>query len=340
MKNSPLVSVVVVTLDNVELLKNCLESLSGQTYENMETIVVDNGSSEDIQGMLKENFPHAAYLRCSENLGFAAGNNRGIEMARGDYVALINNDAVASSMWVESMVKTAEADTNVGQVASIIEDGNRPGFLDSLGLGIAFDGMSRQNMRQRPVPVLEEPKEVLMASGCACMFRAAALEESGGFDEDFFNYCEDSDLGLRLRLLGWKVVAAPGALVSHHYSMTTGKFSLKKVYFVERNHYWVAVKNFPLLLLLAVPFVTAWRFIVSASMISNKSRALSGFSNENPHKEIMAALVRAYKDMFYGLPSMFRKRFAARGTRRLGIFNVLSLLWRFRLSMGEILGGR
>ena len=151
---------------------------------------------------------------------------------------------------------------SIGAVGSIILDGNRPGFLDSCGVGIAFDGMSQQAMRGRLPPVLRRPKEVLLVSGCACLFRRKALQEVGLFDEDFFAYCEDTDLGLRLRRAGWKAVIAPGAEVKHYYSMTTGRFSLQKLYWVERNHLWVVVRNFPAVIFPLVPLITLWRYFL------------------------------------------------------------------------------
>jgi len=112
------------------------------------------------------------------------------------------------------------------------------------------------------VPNPDKPKEVMLFSGCACLLRMEALNEVGLFDEDFFAYCEDTDLGLRLHRSGWKIVVAPDAYVHHYYSMTGGKFSLQKIYWVERNHLWVAIKNFPWFLLTILPFVTAWRYLV------------------------------------------------------------------------------
>src|SRR5450830_1767961 len=89
--DAPLVSIVVVTLDAVDLLRQCLLSLRNQTYRNRELIVVDNGSSEDVRGLLAKEFPEAICVRLEKNFGFAGGNNRGIECCRGKYVALINN---------------------------------------------------------------------------------------------------------------------------------------------------------------------------------------------------------------------------------------------------------
>ena len=164
--DQPLVSVVVVTLNRRDLLGQCLASLAAQDYANTEVIVVDNGSTEDIKGFVSDEFPEVRYLRLPENLGFAGGNNRGIDIATGTYVALLNNDAVADPGWLSAMVGLAEKDRTLGAVAALIVDGNRPSALDSCGVGIALDGMSREAMRGAPVPELGAPTEVLAVSGC------------------------------------------------------------------------------------------------------------------------------------------------------------------------------
>jgi GT2 family glycosyltransferase len=337
-RNMPLVTVIVVTLNNLNLLRNCLRSLYAQDYGVIEIVVVDNGSDEDIKGMLAEEFPEVRAVRLNKNHGFAGGNNRGIETAQGKYVALINNDAVAASQWISSLVATAESDANIGAAASIVIDGNRPEVLDSCGVGIALDGMSRQAMRGMPVPQLTQPKEVLLFSGCACLLRTEALKEVGLFDEDFFAYCEDTDLGLRMRMASWNIVIAPGAYVHHYYSMTGGKFSLQKIYWVERNHLWVAIKNFPWFLLTVLPLVTAWRYLSQAYFVLKGVGELNRFTEGNSLQAILSIYIKAYIDMFAKLPVMLLKRRKFRKKHRLSNIDMFRLIWKFRLSIKEIIG--
>ncbi len=336
----PLVTVIVVTLNNLNLLRNCLISLYAQDYGPLEIVVVDNGSEEDVCGMLAAEFPEVHTVRLDKNHGFAGGNNRGIETAQGKYVALINNDAVAASQWISLLVATAESDANIGAAASVVIDGNQPDVLDSCGVGIALDGMSRQAMRGMPVPELTQPREVLLFSGCACLLKMEALKEVGLFDEDFFAYCEDSDLGLRLRRAGWKIVLAPGAYVHHHYSMTGGKFSLQKIYWVERNHLWVTVKNFPWFLLAILPLVTAWRYLSQAYFVLKGVGELNRFTEGNSLQAILSIYIKAYIDMFAKLPVMLLKRRKFRKKRRLSNIDMFRLIWKFHLSMNEIIGMR
>jgi GT2 family glycosyltransferase len=334
----PLVTVVVVTVDNVNILKNCLASICLQDYKALEIVVVDNGSSEHIRRRLTAEFPEVHMIRLDKNYGFAQGNNRGIEIARGEYVALINNDAVAAPQWISSLVKTAETDSMIGAVASIVIDGNQPGVLDSCGVGIGFDGMSRQDMRGMPVTELAKPREVLLFSGCACLLKMEALREVGLFDEDFFAYCEDTDLGLRLRRAGWKTMVGPEAYVYHYYSLTGGKFSLQKVYWVERNHFWVAIKNFPWFLLVMIPVITLFRYFAQAYCLLKDIGELNRFTEDNNVAAMIFTCLKAYVDMLAKVPSMLAKRRAFIKRDRLGSLGMFHLIRKFHLSVGEIIG--
>lgn len=333
-----MVTVIVVTLNNLNLLRNCLRSLHTQDYAAMEIVVVDNGSDDDIAGMVSEEFPRVCMIRLNKNYGFAGGNNRGIEIAQGEYVALINNDAVASPTWLSSLVETAESDPKIGAVASIIIDGNCPEVLDSCGVGIAIDGMSRQAMRGKPVPELTQPKKVLLFSGCACLLRMQAIKAVGLFDEHFFAYCEDTDLGLRMRRAGWEIVVAPNAYVEHYYSLTGGKFSLQKVYWVERNHFWVAIKNFPWFLLLIVPLFTAIRYLVQGYSISKGLGELNKYTENNNIAAIASIYFKAYVNMFEKLPAMFSKRRAFQKKHCISNIDMFCLIWKFLLPLCEIIG--
>ena len=335
----PLVSIVVVCFNGVDITRRCLESLFSQDYKSKEIILVDNGSQEDIRRMVAEEFPQARFIKLEINHGFAGGYNRGIEAARGKYIAIINNDAVASPQWAGALVEVAEKDRETGAVASIIIDGNKTGVLDSCGVGMALDGMSRQLMRGQAPPVLNVPQEVLIPSGCACLFRADALKAVGLFDESFFAYCEDTDLGLRLRWAGFKTVVAPDAVVTHYYSMTAGKYSLQKVFWVERNHFWLAIKNFPPLFLFFLPLVTGWRYLVQAFAILTRSGDLSGFTGQSNIFRVAATILKAYISALAGVPLMLRKRKLFLPKRRLSNFQMLRIILAFRISMKEVIIG-
>ena len=162
----------------------------------------------------------------------------------------------------------------------------------------------------------------------------------GYFDEDFFAYCEDTDLGLRLRWSGWKIVVAPSAYVEHFYSMTVGKFSLQKIYFVERNHVWVAVKNFPWFLLFMLPFVTSWRYIVQTYFLLSGKSELNKFTASNSIISLILIYPKTYVSMILKLPAMFVKRWSFLKKHCIRSIDMFNLIWKFHISVAEIIGLR
>jgi GT2 family glycosyltransferase len=252
-------------------------------------------------------------------------------------VAIINNDAVASQNWIEAMVKTAESDEQLGSVATVVLNGHNPKVLDSFGVGVALDGMSRQVNHNRPPPDVTGPQDTLLVSGCACMFRMTALKETGLFDESFFAYCEDTDLGLRLRWAGYRCVVVPEASVLHYYSMTTEKFSIDKVFWVERNHYWVAAKNFPITLLLLVPFFTACRVMLQVIILLKGSSELDGFTKNTRMTQLIWTIIKANIAAICGTPTMLRARYGY--PKRVSQVWMIRTLIKYRLSIYQVLTG-
>jgi hypothetical protein len=209
-----------------------------------------------------------------------------------------------------------------------------------MGVGVALDGMSRQAFKGCPPPTLAAPQEILLPSGCACLYRARALAETGLFDERFFAYCEDTDLGLRLRRAGWKAVVAPGATVTHYYSLTGGKYSLRKVFWVERNHFWVALKNYPWPLLLALPWTTAWRYLLQLGLLLRGGTPLGEFVTGAGLGRTLGVIVWAAICAWARAPALLAQRCLQRTPTRVRGRALGRLLRQFRLSMQEIVTGR
>ena len=143
-----------------------------------------------------------------------------------------------------ALVGALEARPDAGMCASQVRLFGEP-RLDSAGMLVARDGSSKQRGHGRLPEDFPVPEEVLLASGSSALYRRSMLEDIGGFDDDFFLYCEDTDLGLRARWAGWKCLYVPQAVVEHHYSHSAGRASPVKAYYVERNRLFVLVKNFP-----------------------------------------------------------------------------------------------
>jgi len=158
------------------------------------------------------------------------------------------------------------------------------------------------------------------------------LKEIGGFDEDFFAYADDADLGLRARLLGWTCVYVPDAVVAHQHSSTTGSYARDKIYWVERNRFWLAVKSFPLPLLLLNPFFTLYRWLWNLLAAFLGQGAAGHFRRGHSLWLLTKTILRANWDAIRGLGNFLEKRRKIRKSRRLSDLSFYRLLWRFRIS--------
>lgn len=241
----PLISIIIVTWNAKELLKNCLISLYNQTYKNFEIIVVDNASKDNTVQMIEREFPEVKLVRLNENKGFTGGNIEGLKKTKGEFIALLNNDAEASPQWLEALIKPMFEDEKVGICTSkvIIKGTN---ILDSAGSGLttAFSGF-KIGMGEK-ADLYNEKRYVLGGYACACLYRKKMLDEIGFFDEDFVFNHEDTDLDFRAFLSGWKCVYVPDAIVEHRVSATLGYMSAKSVYYFSRNSEFVWIKNVPI----------------------------------------------------------------------------------------------
>lgn len=335
---APRGSVIIVNWNGLQHLSECLDALAVQTFTDFETILVDNGSSDGSIAFVQERFPTVKIISLTENTGFARGNNIGFEAAQGEYLVTLNNDTRVDPAWLEQLVRTADDYPLAGMVASRICVYDEPDRLDSIGVRVCRDGMSRAAYRHRSFSEsgLTGVHEILFPSACAALYRRRMIDEIGGFDDDFFAYCEDTDLGLRGRLAGWKAVAAIDAVVSHKYSGTGGAFSPFKLYMVERNHYWTAVKNFPPGILLSLPFFTLVRYLLQAQLVL-KSRGAGSQFRAGSSMQLILAILRGMVDAVAGLPRIWRKRRRVMSTRRITASEMRSLLKDYRMTFRELL---
>jgi GT2 family glycosyltransferase len=161
-------------------------------------------------------------------------------------------------------------------------------------------------------------EEVLLPSGSAALYRRTMLEDIGGFDDTFFLYCEDTDLGLRARWAGWKCLYAPQAVVEHHYSHSAGGASPLKAYYVERNRLFVLVKNFPVRMLLAAPFAACARYFWHAWYIFKGQGSAARFRAEgNAGPRMLWYVVRAHAALLANLPRLWPERRRIRARARI-----------------------
>lgn len=305
-----LVTVVVPTWNRRDLLAECLRALQAQTYERFEVIVVDNGSRDNTAAMIRDVFGEKIrVIRNEENLGYARAVNQGFAAAGGVYIATLNNDAVADPEWLSEMVRAAESDPEIGMVASKIVSYDDPHVIDGTGLLLYPDGSSRARGRlEEDCGQYDKLTEALLPSGAAALYSRAMLRQIGYHDETFFAYCEDTDLGLRARLAGWKCAFTPGAVVRHRYSASSGGYSATKAFLVERNRLWVAAKNFPMGRLLLSPFYTLVRYAFQAWAALTGRGAAGRFAGQQSGWRLVGLLLRAQWAGLRGLPRAMRTR--------------------------------
>lgn len=338
--HDPLVTVVVVNRDRRELLRACLRSIARQVYQNVEVIVVDNGSRDRSGTVTREKEFSRLPIRLIKNLnnrGFCAANNQALRFARGEYVALLNNDAEADKGWLKALVTALEANPEFGMAASkILLHGDRS-VIDKAGHLIYPDGQNRgRGTGEQDRGQYDRMEEAAWPDGCAAFYRRALFEHVGGFDEDFFAYGDDAELGLRARIAGWRCLYVPSALAFHHGAATLGTHSERRLFLIERNRSWLAVKLFPWRMLLLSPLYFSFRALATGFAAAlgrgEGSQAVSSISFYGLLKCVLAANLAA----MIGLPMMLRKRRAIEPLRKLSPAAVAKTLRKFQIPLADL----
>jgi GT2 family glycosyltransferase len=252
MSSGPLdVSVIIVNHNGVRWLEPCLSAVGAQDRAGeFEVVLVDNGSSDGSIELVRERFSHVRVHDAGRNLGFAGGNNAGARLARGAYLAFLNNDTVVQPGWLAALKRPLEADPSIGLSTSRIVYFDDPTIVDSAGDGYLRAGGAFKRFHGQPAASAGEAGDVFGACGAACMIRRGLFDELGGFDEDFFMVYEDVDLSFRARARGYRCVYVPDAIVWHAGSGSLGRLSRSAVFYGQRNLEWTYVKNMPCSLLL------------------------------------------------------------------------------------------
>ncbi len=309
-----LITVIILNWNGRKFLSECLDSVKRQSYPRLSILVVDNGSTDDSVAFLRREYPEVRLIRNASNLGFAGGNNAGIRACETPYLIILNNDTDLFPGCVAELKRAMDRDGSIGACASRIMLKFEENRIDSAGIAVCPDGLALGRGRMETPEGFLREREVFFSSGCCSLFRKSMLDEIGHYDEDFFAYAEDTDLGWRARARGWKCMYVPTAAVNHHHSGSGGSHSPLKAYLVERNRIWVAVKNFPALVLLYGLGYTLLRYFWQTyGALSGTGRA-GKFAGDHSSLRLAGVLCKAYWGAMRQLPKMLAKRRHIRAT--------------------------
>jgi GT2 family glycosyltransferase len=281
-----LLTVIIPTWNQRELLRDCLKSLHNQTCVPS-ILVVDNASTDGTVDIVRTEFPEVKLLCLPSNLGFAKAANQGILRCTTVYVALLNNDTEADREWVESGLEALENQTDYAFFASRMIRFHSRDRLDSAGDCYTRGGLPYKRGFGEPVEAFPEPEPVLAASAGAAFYRRSLFDKAGLFDEDLFMYLEDVELSLRAQSAGLRCLYIPDALVYHweaasdpdreissdRQQHSSGFYTPNRVYWITRNRWLLMILYQPLH---HFPWL-AWAWVKSCLFHALKAGYLGSF---------------------------------------------------------------
>lgn len=324
---------IIVNFNGGEAVLRCLDSLQRQSYADVKVIVVDNASTDASADRIAETHPEAVLIRTGINGGWGIGCNVGMAAADSEFIALINNDAWLDPDCIREMVGSLRLKKEYGSCATKILTlaGDR---IEVCGLNIVADGSSCGRGRLGEISLFPEPDEVFCANDCVCLYKREMIADIGDYDPDFFIYCDETDIGFKHQLAGWRCIYNPRALAYHAHSLTAGSYSAFKAFHVERNRILILFKYFPLWWILWATALSVWRYVLWVWMArSRKHGALAKYLEGNSMLEGLVVLLRAHFSALRLAPRMFRRRFRLRAIRRIDAAGFRNLFRQYGISI-------
>ena len=301
------VTAVVLTLDGRELLEGMLPTLVSQDAPNLRIVVLDDGSADGTPEWLRARWPRIEVVVNERNLGVARSFNRAVALARGsDYLALLNNDLELAPDYVSRLVAALEAHPEAAAANGKMRNFRDRALLDGAGDSFMWSSIAlRRGWGEPDTGQFDEPAEVFSVCGGAAVYRMAAFDDVGVFDEDFHAYLEDIDWGFRAQLLGWTARYVPAAEVFHVGGATTSRNARFYGRLQRRNTLLLIVKNYPLVAMLRhLP-----------GIVTHHAGWLVASKRDGVARDHLAAWAQAARM----LPATLRKRRAIQGRRRVGV---------------------
>lgn len=286
----PNVSVIILNAFSVDNLKECLESLKRTDYPNFDIIVVDCLTPE-IELFIGTNFPEVKLISLDEDIGPSAMHNVGIRSCLSEYISFLDNDTVVDKKWLEKMMSCILLDENIGGAQAKIllydkrnilnSNGNKANYL-AIGWPDGYGDLDSKNVKVR---------EISFPSGCGMVLRREALEKISMFDEDYFIYADDLDVGLRMMMAGYKIVICPRSIIYHKYKFLKNR---RNFYYLNRNRIQTFLKLYKWkTYILLIPAILAYEISIIGFAI------LNGFLKE---------IIKAYAYNIKNVKKILKKR--------------------------------
>ena len=235
-----LASIILLSYNSSNDLKECIPSLTNQTYTNYEIIVVDNASTDNTPKFIRTEYPKIKLVETGLNLGYPAGNNIGVDNAKGDYIIILNPDTVADPNWLSQLIKPLEENPDIAFTTSKILLYDDHEKINTCANSVHYTGLDFCRGLYEPSTSFSKNEEVGAISGCSFAIRKEVFKELRGFDPDFFLYLEDVDLSWRARLAGYRIMFVPASIVYHKFRLSIAPW---KEFYLERNRYLMLLKN-------------------------------------------------------------------------------------------------
>lgn len=241
----PKISVIIPNYNGKQFLETCLSSLRKQTHIDFEMILVDDASTDESLSFVQTYYPETRIIGLKKNVGFASAVNEGIRQARGQYIALLNNDTETDNNWLMELNQALDNHKDVGFCTSLMINYNNRNLVDCAGIGFSSWGRAYKRGEGEAVDYYKQPSRIFGASAGAAIYRKVLFERIGLFDEDFWAFFEDVDLSFRAQLAGFQCLYVPTAIVYHIGTASHSRKSSKLRYTGYRNKQWVIFKNYP-----------------------------------------------------------------------------------------------
>ena len=309
-RSQPIVSVVIPSRDGatprdgLTYLELILGTLAEQSFRDFDVTVVDNGSTDDSVGYLRERWPEVRVVELTENRGFPTAINRGVHASRGRYVALLNNDVELAHDWLELLVAELEREPRLGFVTGKIMRHDDRDVIEQAGHDFFVCGrFEPRGLDQRDTGHYDERRPTTIVTAAAALYRREALEAAGGFDDDYFLYCEDGDVCLRMLLCGYSGLYVPEPKAFHVRGGTVGARSELSRFYLVRNALITLLKDMPASILLrSLPKIALYQY---GRLVAARKQGVA------------RTTLRAYAAFVRTIPATLRKRRAVQRARRI-----------------------